>query len=243
MEERRVRVQTPDGSMQVFIAHPSEADKYPAVLMYQNVGGLGEPLCDMARRVAREGYYCAVPELYYRLGTIVIDADSDDAQVRAIRKLASNSLDNGKVMQDTRALLAWMGNEPAVRSGAIGTIGYCQGGRFAVLAAEHFPERVKAAASLFGTRLITDEADSPHLLLDRIRGEVYCGFAEHDPAVPPAIAVRIGELLKQCPAKSLSETLAGTEHGFAFHGRKVYHKEAAERTWGIIFRMFKDQIC
>lgn len=242
MEERRVWVPTPDGKMQVFIALPSGPGQFPAVLMYQNVGGLSETLCNLARRVAGEGYYCAVPELYYRLGTIVIDADSKNEQVRAIRKIASNSLDNGKVMDDTRALLAWMESDPAARSGAIGTIGYCQGGRFAVLAAAHFPDRVKASSSLFGTRLITEAADSPHLLLDRIRGEVYFGFAEHDPAVPPEIAVRIGGLLKQCPAKSMSETLAGTEHGFAFHGRKVYQKEAAERTWGIIFRMFKDQI-
>jgi hypothetical protein len=41
-----------------------------------------------------------------------------------------------------------------------------------------FPERVKATASLFGTRLITDDEGSAHHCVPTMQGEVYRGFAE-----------------------------------------------------------------
>ncbi len=44
-----------------------------------------------------------------------------------------------------------------------------------------------APASLYGVGTITDQEDSPHLLLDKIKGELYYAFAETDQAVPAHI--------------------------------------------------------
>ena len=243
MQERHVHVATPDGKMETFVVHPDGKGPFPAVVMYQNVGGLSEILRGMARRVAQEGYYCAVPSLYYRLGTIVIDPDTRDEQVMALRKIASGSMRNAKVMEDTRALLDFMAQEPAVGRGPKGNIGYCMGGRFSVVAAATFPDVFKASVALFGTRLITDAPDSPHLLLDRIEGELYCGFAEHDPSMPLPMVEKFKQFLGQhCKAKYEVEVHPGTEHGYAFPGRRVYHKEAADRSWERAFAMFHRQL-
>jgi len=243
MAERHDEVQTPDGKMRTFVAYPDVKGPFPAVVMYQNVGGLSDILRGMARRVAQAGYYCVVPELYYRLGTIVIDPDSHDEQIMGLRKIASGSMRNGKVMEDTRALLESLAKDPLVEPGPKGTIGYCMGGRFSILAAEHFPEAFTATVSLFGTRLITDAPDSPHLGLDKIRGELYCGFAEHDPSMPLPTVDKFKALLEQqSKAKFQVEVHPGTEHGYAFPGRRVYHKEASERSWERAFSMFARQI-
>ncbi len=228
--------------METFIVHPDGAGPFPTIVMFQNVGGLSDILRGMARRVAQEGYYCAVPSLYYRLGTIVIDPDSKDEKVLALRKIASGSLVNGKVVEDTRALLEFVAQDGAARPGPKGTVGYCQGGRFSVLAAGHFPDEFKAAASLFGTQLITQKDDSPHLLLKKLQGEIYFGFAEHDHSAPPETVEQIRAGLEQCAVRSLVEVHPGTEHGYAFPGRVVYHKEASELSWQRIFDMYKRQI-
>jgi carboxymethylenebutenolidase len=229
--------------MQTFIAHPDGQGPFRAVVMYQNVGGLSDILRGMARRVADAGYYCAVPALYYRLGSIVIDPDSHDEEVLALRKIASGSMRNERVMADTKALLEYLDGDSLVKGGHKGTIGYCMGGRFSILAAEHFPETFAATTSLFGTRLITDNADSPHLKLDRIRGELYCGFAEHDPSMPLPTVDKFKQLLEaNCTAKFQVEVHPGTEHGYAFPGRRVYHREASERSWEQTFGMFRRQI-
>ena len=160
----------------------------------------------------------------------------------AVRRAASSSMRNDRVMKDTEALLHYFDRDAAVKSGAKGCIGYCMGGRFAVLAACHFPEIFLAAASLFGTRLISDAPDSPHLLLQKIKGELYCGFAEHDPSVPLSTVEEFTDLLKKANVKSEVEVHPGTHHGYAFPGRVVYHEAAAERSWERIFAMFKRQI-
>lgn len=242
MQERHVHVATPDGDMETFIVHPDGAGPFPAVVMFQNVGGLSEILRGMARRVAAEGYYCAVPSLYHRLGTIVIDPDSKDEKVLALRKIASGSLVNAKVVEDTGALLKYIATDKAARPGAMGTIGYCQGGRFAVLAAGNFPDVFKGTASLFGTQLITQAADSPHLVLNKLQGEIYCGFAEHDHSAPPEIVEQIRAHLVECEVDSLVEVHPGTQHGYAFPGRIVYHRQASELSWRRIFEMYQRQI-
>lgn len=243
MRERTEFVQTPDGKMETFIAHPDGPAPRPAVVMYQNIGGLSDFMRVMARRVAAEGYYCAVPDLYFRLGRIVIDADSKADAVVAIRRTAVGSLRNWGVMSDTRVLLEFLSRDPAVRPGYKGTIGYCAGGRFAVLAAGQFPDEFRATASLFGIGLVSESPDSPHLTLHKIQGELYCGFAEHDPAVPAAKVEEFRELLKQrCTAQSLVEVHPGSQHGYAFPGRAVYHAEAAEKSWQRIFAMFSRQL-
>ena len=58
------------GAMDTFIVHPEEGGPFPAVFIYMDIWGLREELFDIARRVATVGYYCMVPNLYYRQGRI-----------------------------------------------------------------------------------------------------------------------------------------------------------------------------
>jgi carboxymethylenebutenolidase len=105
-------------------------------------------------------------------------------------------------------------------------------------AAAFFPHRIKAAASLYGVGIITDKEDSPHLFLDRIKGELYYAFAETDRSVPPNIPGDLEKLLSKTNVKHEIKTFAGTEHGFAFPERAVYSTLAAEETWDKMFAMW-----
>ena len=73
-------------------------------------------------------------------------------------------------MEDTKALLAYAETQTAANTKIVGTVGYCMSGRYAVNAATHFPDRVKAAASIYGTHLATDQPDSPHLAAQQDQG-------------------------------------------------------------------------
>ena len=88
-------------------------------------------------------------------------------------------------MEDTRALLAYA-DRPSRRaqSSIVGTVGYCMSGQYAINAATHFPDRVKAAASIYGTHLATDQPDSPHLAGQKTKAELYFGCAETDIYAP-----------------------------------------------------------
>jgi carboxymethylenebutenolidase len=108
--------------------------------------------------------------------------------------------------------------------------------------AGHFPDSITASASLHGTTLISDAADSPHLLAKRFRGELYCGFAEHDPYAPLSMVKQLEELLRPCPVGYRYEIHGGAEHGYALPNRDIFHPRAAARDWELIFAMFHRQI-
>jgi carboxymethylenebutenolidase len=244
MLERQVVVPTADGDMRTFIAQPEGPGPFAAVVMFQNVGGLTEILKDMARRVAATGYYCAVPDFYYRLGEIAIDPDSDEQAVRSVRSVVVATMHEAdRMLADTAALLKFIDNDPVVGSGPKGGIGYCMGGRFVAQAAARFPDVFKATSSLFGTRLFSDAPSSPHLRIGDYRGEVYFGFAEHDHAMPLDKVAMWRELMEQnCKAQWEVELHYGSHHGYAFPGRKVYHRQASELSWDKTFAMFKRQL-
>ena len=108
-------------------------------------------------------------------------------------------LSNAMVVDDTGAILAFVAKGEPVRPGGVGTIGYCMGGRHVLCVAGAYPDRMRASASLHGTYLISDAADSPHRLAKEFRGELYCGFAETDPYAPLSMVAELEALLRPCP--------------------------------------------
>jgi carboxymethylenebutenolidase len=109
-------------------------------------------------------------------------------------------------------------------------------GQYAVSAATHFPA-VKAAASIYGTRLATDQPDSPHLAGQKTKAELYFGCAETDVYAPPEIIEKIKQGMKGANAEV--EIYPDTHHGFAFPKRPVYHRDAAERHWERLLALYR----
>jgi carboxymethylenebutenolidase len=95
-----------------------------------------------------------------------------------------------------------------------------------------------AAASLYGVGVVTDKADSPHLLVNEIKGELYYAFAEHDQSVPDNVIPALKAALDKSGAKHEVHLFPGTHHGFCFPERAVYDTLAAEETWKKMFAMW-----
>ncbi|MCH8843030.1 MAG: dienelactone hydrolase family protein [SAR324 cluster bacterium] len=242
MRERNFDIATADGKMDTFITHPDEGGPFPAVIIYMDAPGIREELYDFARRVGTVGYYCMVPDLYYRQGRVRFDRKHMDEAQRAEMFAVMGTLSNGLIMDDTRAMLDFMSQGEPVRPGPKGSIGYCMSGQFVLSAAGTFPEEFRATASLHGVKHVTAQPDSPHLLTEKFRGEMYLGFAEDDPHVPLAEVEALRESLTGTTVKHTIEVHPGTEHGYTFPERQAFQKEAAERSWERIFAMFHRQI-
>lgn len=252
MKERTVEIATPHGAMEAFLCHPDDSGAYPAVILYMDIWGLREELYDIVRRIATAGYYCIVPDLYYRQGKVrftfrddqdrAISIDRLDESARENVRTAMRKLTNAMVVEDTGEILKFLGGEP-VKRGPKGAIGYCMGGRHVLCVAGAYPDLFKASVSLHGTRLVMDKVDSAHRLADRFQGEMYCGFAEHDPYAPPSTIKTLADLLRDSKTvRYYYEIHPGTVHGYALPDRDIYHKPAANRDWEIIFGMFRRQI-
>ena len=180
-----------------------------------------------------------LPNLYYRSGVMEIGPvppDPDSPERKRMYDLM-HSINIPLIMEDTRALLTSAGTQKAARAKIVGTVGYCMSGRYAVNAATHFPESVKAAASVYGVQLATDQPDSPHLAAGKTKAELYFACAETDVYAPQEIIDKVTEGMKG--TRNEVEVFPGTHHGFAFPKRPVYHRDAAERHWERLLALYR----
>jgi len=239
MIDQQVEIPTKDGHTTTFISHPERGGPFPVVLFYMDAPAIREELRDMARRLATSGYYVMLPNLYYRSGVMELGPIPPDPDAPERKRMFGymNSIDIPKVMEDTRALLTYADGQAAANTKIVGTVGYCMSGRYAVSAATHFPDRVKAAASVYGTHLATDQPDSPHLAVSKTKAELYFACAETDIYAPQEIIDKVKQGMKG--SNNEVEIYPGTHHGFAFPKRPVYHRDAAERHWERLLALYR----
>jgi carboxymethylenebutenolidase len=238
--ERQIEIITADGRMSTFICHPERSGPHPVIIFFMDAPGIREELRDMTRRLATVGYYVLLPNLYYRSGVEELGpyVGEDYAATREKFMALMRSLDVPMVMGDTDALLAFAGQDAAASRGPMGCVGYCMSGRYAINAAARHRTRVRAAASIYGTALVSDQPDSPHLAMQRTDARLYFGCAETDQYAPMEIIGKVRSEVEKHRVNAEVEIYPGTQHGFAFPQRPAYHKAAAERHWERLFALF-----
>jgi carboxymethylenebutenolidase len=241
MIERQIDIATRDGSMTTFLCYPEREGPHPAVVFFMDAPGIREELRDMVRRIASTGYYVALPNLYYRSGVMELGPEAmirDSAGRSRITPLVE-SLTIPLIMADSDALLSFLDGDPAVRNGTMAAIGYCLSGQYAINLAARHPERVSVAASIYGTSLVTDRPDSPHLQALKTPAELYFACAEVDPWMPLNVVEELRRGLTARVPKTEVELYQHCEHGFAFPSRHAYDRPAADRHWERIFALLQ----
>lgn len=240
MIERQLDIPTRDGATTTFIVHPERGGPHPVILFFMDAPAIREELRDMARRLATSGYYVMLPNLYYRSGVMELGPLSPDPDDPARARMVAlmNSLSIPLVMADAEALVAFADADPAAWNGAMGTVGYCMSGPYAIAAAARFRDRVQAAASIHGVSLMTDAADSPHLLARQTDAELYFGCAQIDRWFPEAMIAPLRDDLAANGVKAEVELCPGVEHGYVFPKRPAYDKAASERHWERILALY-----
>jgi carboxymethylenebutenolidase len=108
----------------------------------------------------------------------------------------------------------------------------------AMRAAAVRPGKVAAAASFHGGGLYTNAATSPHLVLPRIRAELYFGHAVNDQSMPEAAIKNLEQALANWGGKYQSETYAGANHGWTTPDTPVYNQQQADRAFEKLAALF-----
>jgi len=245
MLERTIDIATPGGAMETFLCRPERGGPFPAILLLMDAHGVREELRDMARRLGTVGYCVLLPNLYYRAGRDTIYGPSvrqrDSAEWRRMRAVRTK-MTIPPVMDDIAALLDFIDSQDAVTHGPVGVHGYCMSGPYALAAAARFSHRIAAAASFYGTWLVNDAEESPHLSLGKVRGELYIACAEHDDLAPLPMVEELRGLFQRAGTRGEIELYPGVHHGFAFPQRWCYDKPAAERHWERLIALYRRQL-
>lgn len=230
-------IPTAEGVLNAHLYAPEAApDRAPAVLMLMDAPGVRPALHGMAARLAAAGYRTLLPNLYWRQAReIGFDRAAFSQEGNPERERIFNlarGYGHAQFRTDLPAMLDVLGVTPE-RPGA--ALGYCMSGRFALQALAEEPARIAAALSFYGTRMVTDAADSPHLWIPRMtRGEAYLCFAEQDPYIPAGVPEQITAAMAASGVAHMIEHYHGTHHGFAQPDSAGFDPVAAERHWAAL---------
>ena len=244
MIEQTLDIVTKDGAMETFIVHP-ERGAHPPIMMLMDAPGIREELYDMARRLASVGFYVLLPNLYYRAGRdtkygpdVLTKGSAEQARMRAVR----TKMTIPPVMDDIAAMFTFLDGQKAAKPGPVGTHGYCMSGPYSLAAAARYPDRIAAAASFYGTWLVSENEESPHLTLAKAKGELYIGCAEHDELAPLPMVAELKALFDKSGNPGELEMYPGVHHGFAFPQRWCYDQPGAERHWERLIALYRRRL-
>jgi carboxymethylenebutenolidase len=227
-----VEIPTPDGTAAGTLHIPDGDGPWPGVVMFPDAGGAREAMATMGDKLAGLGYVVLSPDVYYRnAGWAPFDLETafgDEAERTRLFGLMG-SLTNERITADAAAYADFLLARPEVRGSAVGTTGYCMGGRMSMVAASTIGPKIGAAASFHGGRIaVEDDPTSPHLNAGQIAAVVYVAGAIEDNSFTAEQADLLRRSLEQADVTSTVE-FYNAHHGFAVPDNGTYDEQAATR--------------
>jgi len=243
-----VQIPAPDGTCPGTLHVPDgdgHPESWPGVIIFPDAGGARETIRQMGDHLAGLGYVGLVPDIYYRAGAWapfdVATLFSDPGE-RARMGTLVRPLSNDRIIADAAAYAAFLLARPEVSGTAVGTTGYCLGGRMSMVAAGGLGGTIAAAASFHGGRIAVDgDPSSPHLAADRITATVYVAGAEHDSSFTAEQAELLREALAGAGVDFTVEFYPAA-HGFAVPDNPTYDEAAQARHWDALARLYQARL-
>ena len=238
LDAGEVKIPVSDGALPAYRARPVKGERFPVVLVVQEIFGVHEYIRDVCRRLAKLGYLAIAPELYAR--------QVDVSQLTDIQEILSKVVPRVPDAQVLADLDAAVDSAVAERGdGArVGITGFCWGGRIAWLYAAHH-SGLRGAVAWYGRLVGQTDPLHPRHPLDAV-GELHCPvlglYGRKDDSIPQETVERMRAAAKA--AGKEVEIVVYPEAGHAFHAdfRPSYHKRSAEDGWKRLTQFFQDRL-
>ncbi len=224
-----------------YLARPADAASHPGMIVIHEAGGLGEHIRDVCNRLANIGYVTLGVDLYTREGG---PPDTSDVSAMMARLFA---------MPDATALGDLEGAADHLRSldgvtGRIGCIGFCMGGRYALLFA-CASEKLNAVVNCWGgfidrstpEQRSTESRPTPplELVASGLECPLLAAVGAEDQNPSPELGAKLREQALQSPADKDGQEIKvniydGASHAFFADHRPSYRPEPAAKLWAEI---------
>jgi carboxymethylenebutenolidase len=215
--------------IEAYLARPADAGTRGGVVVIHHMPGYDRGTKEIARRFAELGYDAIVPNLYHREAA---GAAPDDAAATA---RANGGVPDDRLVGDVGGAAEYLRSLPS-SNGKVGVIGYCSGGRQAVLAACNLD--LDAAVDCYGAYVTgTPPADFPlnvtNLVdqLPNLRAPLLGLFGNEDKAPTPEQVDELDAILSRENKPHEFHRYDGAGHAFFSTNRPAYRVEAANDGW------------
>lgn len=220
-------------------AQPRGKTHLPVIIVIHEIFGVHEHIADVCRRFAKLGYLAIAPDFFVRQG----DA-SVYPTIQQINENIASKVPDAQVMGDLDAAIAWAG-EHGGDTKRVGVNGFCWGGRYAWLYAEHNPH-IKAAVVWYGRVAGEHTANAPSNPLDlanTLQVPVLAMYGLQDQSIPQDTLARMKAAIAQAPQGGRgSQIVVYDDAGHAFFAdyRPSYRKADAQDGWKRAIAWFKE---
>ena len=240
--EQDVEVTTPDGVADCFFVHPASGS-HPGVVVWPDILGLRPAFRQMGRRLAESGYSVLVVNPFYRSARAPVVPEGASFRDQSVRNTVfplARELNAETHVTDARAFVDFLDSQEAVDPDRkMGTTGYCMGGPITMRTAWARADRIGAGASFHGGGLVTDQPDSPHLLVAEMDAHYLFAIAENDDKNDPEAKNVLRETFAAAGLPAEIEVYEGALHGWCPPDSSVYNEAQAERAWSRLLALFE----
>lgn len=225
-----------------YLARPGDTAPLPSIVVVHELFGVNEHTRDVTRRIANLGYVALAPSLYRDMH------ESDELTLEEGRARLM-ALDDAQVIDDLAASAAYLRERDDTTSKA-GALGFCSGGRFALLTA-CTSRALDAAIDCWGG-FIT-QADPQHERTVKrpttpveLAADLSCPllavFGAEDTNPSPADADTLRRALDPASPPFTVRVFEAAGHAFFADYRPTYRPEPAHQLWDEIVSFFRTHL-
>ena len=211
-----VKIDTADGDFDAFLA-PAPSAPAGVVVLIQEIFGVNDAMKETARQTAEQGYHVLVPDLFWRLQPGIDLTDKSEAEWNQAFGFMKQ-FDQHKGIDDLKATVAFARTMEG-SNGRVGTMGYCLGGRLAMMMALESDADINVSYYGVGLDGLLDG-------LGKVRAPLLLHIADEDKFFPPEGRAKVVQAAAGKPHIH-AYTYPAADHAFARVGGTHWQARAA----------------
>ncbi|HUM09303.1 MAG TPA: dienelactone hydrolase family protein [Acidocella sp.] len=158
MHEIKLKAADGAGEFTAYVWEPKGTEMVGAVVLIQEIFGVNDALRATGEQLAAQGFIAVAPDLFWRQQPGVNLTDKTEAEWQQAFALM-NGFDQDKGVEDLKVALAAARELPRC-NGSAGTMGFCLGGRLALMMATRSDADVNVSYYGVGLDNLADEFDN-----------------------------------------------------------------------------------
>jgi len=231
-------VETGSEKMPGHLARPASGGPYPALVVVMEAFGLNAHIKSITDRFAAEGFVALAPNLYFRQPNNVVAYNDLPGAFRLM-----GSLNDEQIVRDMTAAIDHLKTVKEAKP-AVGTVGFCMGGRVAFLTACR-NGNVKATAPFYGGGMVTSRqagVKAPIEYVAGLKAPVLAFFGGKDAFIPIAEVDKFRDALKAASKSAEVVFYPDADHGFMCDDRPSHHPQHAKEAFAKAVAFFKQHL-
>jgi carboxymethylenebutenolidase len=228
----KVGFRSGDGDIDAYLARPKMKGQFPIVIVITGNSINEEYIQNTTAMAAQREFVGVAPNIF--------SLQKDSMTPAEKRKVFVEQITDDLIFRDLQSTIDYLKGQKFARATRIGIMGFCFGGRCALMFAAKSKE-IDAVAPFYGnlrTPPFANRKQDPLDLLEQIRVPVQGHYSNNDAEVPPEQLKTLESTLKRnrVPVEVFTYD---APHGFFAYTRSTYRAEAARISWQRTAAFFK----